>query len=242
MRVLAQLGLYQNNDEVAYIAEHLRPQFDGELERAGFVYLGLASIGTDLVFSRRPITRLEDLRSTRMWIWELDQVSSRGWSELGVPIAKMTITDAARAYERGEVDGFFAVPTAALAFQWSSLARYLTYLPWGYTQACSIIASQSLANLPSDAQALFKSEMARGMQMLDAVGRAQEGELLGGLFERQGLHAVPASDEMRRQFFTAATAARMRMTDGVVDPALVQRVVALLAQLRARERAAKEHH
>jgi TRAP-type C4-dicarboxylate transport system substrate-binding protein len=239
MRVLRLIGLYQSREEAAYIARRLKPLIDDELLQEGFVNLGVANIGPDLIFSRRPIARLSDLQSTRLWIWDLDEVSVRGWLPMGVPAVALPIDQAYRAYDEGKVDGFIAVPSAAMAFQWSSEARYVTNLQPGFVHSCAIIARRALDALPLEAQAVVRSEWAKSMAHLDDVCRLQDEQLLGGLFERQGLRAVPVSEELRSSFLATALAARSQMVEGVVDRTLVQRVVTMLGEFRASLRVAK---
>jgi TRAP-type C4-dicarboxylate transport system substrate-binding protein len=241
MRVLRLIGVYQNRDEVAYVAGRLKPVIDDELAQEGFVNLGLANIGADLIFSRNPVARMADLQSTRLWIWDLDDVSVHGFPTMGVQAVPMPINQAYRAYEDGKIDGFIAVPSAAMAFQWSSETRYITNLQSGYVHACTLITRRALDALPLEAQDVVRSEWARGMAHLDDVCRVQDEQLLGGLFERQGLKTVPVSDDLRTSFLATALAARSKMIEGVVDRTLMQRVIAMLAELRANLRLAKGH-
>ena len=54
-----------------------------------------------------------------------------------------------------------------------------------------------------------------------------------GVFEKQGLKHVPVSDTFRAEYFAAARAARERLGDKLVPRALMEHVLALLADYRA---------
>ena len=107
------------------------------------------------------------------------------------------------------IDGFIAVPTAALAFQWSTEARYVTDL--------RVVVP---ARLRARVDARVRSAAARGAHRAVArraraarrssrsSGAQQDEELLGGLFAKQGLKTVPASETFRAEFFAQARAAR----------------------------------
>ena len=53
-------------------------------------------------------------------------------TEMGVHVVPLPLDKARRAYDEARIDGFLALPTAALAFQWSAQANYLSNLHVGY--------------------------------------------------------------------------------------------------------------
>jgi TRAP-type C4-dicarboxylate transport system substrate-binding protein len=233
MRVLRIVGLFQSRDESGYVAGRLKPLFDEEFRRAGYVNLGSVGVGPDLIFSREPIRSMADLRKTRMWTWTLDQVYRDEWPLLGVRIVATPIDGAWKAYEERWFDGFFAVPSAALAFQWSTEARYMTDLRVSFLRACILIATRAFDALPIEARQALMSSSAKGIMQLEELGRAQDEQLLGGLFQKQGLTAVPVSEGFRSEFFAEALAARERIAPRLVKRELLERVLALLADFRA---------
>ena len=68
---------------------------------------------------------------------------------------------------------------------------------------------------------------------LEEVGRAQDDALLNGLFARQGLTPVEASESFRAEFYHAARSTRERLGARTLEPTLLQRVLTLLADFRA---------
>jgi len=65
-------GLLQTRDESRYVLGRLRPMVEAQMSREGVVSLGMATFGSDVIFSRRPIQSMSDLQHTRLWVWELD--------------------------------------------------------------------------------------------------------------------------------------------------------------------------
>jgi TRAP-type transport system periplasmic protein len=238
MRILRMVGLFQTRDESGYVAGRLKPIFDEEFRKEGFVNLGDVGVGPDLIFSREPIRSMADLRRTRLWTWDLDGVYNVSWPLLGVPVVPLPINDAARAYDQGRIDGFIAVPTAVLGFQWSAQARYATDLRVSFLRSCILISTRAFDPLPLEARNALLTSSAKGMMQLEDLGRAQDEQLLGGLFARQGMKTVPASEGFRAEFFQVARAARERLVaKKLVRPDLLQRVLTLLADYRAEHRA-----
>jgi TRAP-type C4-dicarboxylate transport system substrate-binding protein len=236
MRVLRVIGLFQSRDESAYVAGRLKAQFDEEFRKAGYVNLGSVGVGPDLIFSRAPIRSMAELRKTRMWTWSLDEVFREEWPMLKVPQVPTPINEAFAAYEGHQLDGFFAVPASALAFQWSTEARYMTDLRVSFLRTCILVATRAFDALPLEAQTALQAASARGIVQLEELGRQQDEQLLHGLFEKQGIRVVPVSESFRSEFFAEALAARERLPAKLVRRELLQRVLGLLADFRAEHR------
>jgi TRAP-type transport system periplasmic protein len=234
MRVLGVQGLFQDRAEATYVAGRLKPILDEEFAKAGFVNLTELSIGPQVLFTRAPVNGLGDLRKQRVWVWDLDEVDRLEFGEMGVPVVAMSLEEAAHAYDAGKHDGFVAVPPAALAFQWSTQARYLSPLRVGVLTGCFIVANRAFDSLPLEAQQIFRTVEAKAAARLEEVGRTEDEALLGGgLFSHQGLTYLKVSDRFRAEFLEAAAAAREHLGNKLVPEALLLKVTTWLADFRA---------
>ena len=65
---------------------------------------------------------------------------------------------------------------------------------------------------------------------MDDLGAQQDDALLGGLFARQGLHSVPVSERLQKEFF--ALADEMRAQQHIIDEKLLREVSSWLAEFR----------
>jgi TRAP-type C4-dicarboxylate transport system substrate-binding protein len=233
MKVTRIAGLFQSREESAYVMSRLRSLLDAEFLRAGFINLGEANLGPEVLFTRRPVRNLAELRATRLWIWHLDDSLRVQAAALGLQVVPRPINEAGRAFERHETDGFIAVPSAALAFQWSAQARYVQDLRVSYRNGCVFFASRAFDALPVEAQRYLKTDAsARLRGRVEDVGKVQDEQLLNGLFARQGVQTVPVSEVFRAEFFNAAQDVRSRPGNHVVDDKLLQQVLSWLADYR----------
>ncbi len=233
LRVLRIVGMFRRREEAHAVIAHLRPQLETEFRKAGFVPLAITWIGSDLAFSREPIKSMEDLKRLRLWIWSLDPVWMAQMKALGINAVPLPVEEAARAYEEGRLDGFLALPNAALAFQWAAKTRFFSNLTLASMASCMVISSTVLEALPFESQAAVRAAAAKATLHFEDASGAQEDALIGGLFERQGTHLVDASPAFRAQFLETARLGRDRLSDEVVPRTLVTRVLGWLSDFRA---------
>ena len=233
MRALRLLGLFQSRDEAAYVLGRLRSTIDAEFARNGFHNIGEATLGSDFVFSRRPIKSLADLRHLHPWVWDLDQPIRRQLEALGVPAVALPVEEAARAYEQHRTDGFIAIPTAALAFQWSAQTPYMSALHISYLAGCIVMTNQAWDALTNDERTALTSAAAKFQAQIEQLGREQDRALLGGLFARQGVKKTPVGPGFSSEFFEAARAARNSLRDKLIPGPLMDRITGWVADYRA---------
>jgi TRAP-type C4-dicarboxylate transport system substrate-binding protein len=232
LRVTRMLGLFQNRDEYNHILGVLRSRLDGEFRESGFVGF-VSGVGNDILFTRRPVRSLAEMKQLRPWLWNEDEVMAPQLRALGVTPLLLPVEQAGHAWDRQQIDSFIAIPTAALAFQWSSRARYFTNLPFGFVPGCLVVTNRVFDTLSLPDQQTLREAAAKLAQRIDELGGSQDALLLGGLFARQGLQAIPPSDRFRADFFAAAPAAREPATPKLIPRDLVLLVMGKLADFRA---------
>ncbi|MDB4971248.1 MAG: TRAP-type C4-dicarboxylate transporter, periplasmic component [Myxococcales bacterium] len=233
MRIQGLAGVFQSREEAAYVMERIRPTLEGETRRSGFELLILTGLGPEVIFSRTPVRSMADLRKIKLWRWASDEVGIAISREMGLEVVPTNLDAAARAYDQRQSDGFIAIPTAALAFQWSTQARYITDLRSGYLTGCVAVAHRALDRLTAEQQKQFRRSFAKYDALFQEVGRRQDDALLGGLFQKQGLKPIPPSEGFRSEFFETARSARERAATRFVSRATLDRVLKLLADYRA---------
>jgi TRAP-type C4-dicarboxylate transport system substrate-binding protein len=233
MRALRIPGLFRNREEVRHVAGQLRPTLEEEFQRQGFVYFGHAVLGQIMVAGRAPLHNLSELRKMRLWTWDYDEITRAVFREMGMNLVPASVESAAGLYGDGKVDGFFAMPSSLLAFQWSAQAHYVTDVKSNYLLGCLMLTSKALNKLPQAHRDVIRAATARLSARLESVGAEMDDKLLSGLFGRQGLQATPVNDAFRTEFWNEARAASERLGNKLVPPPLLKRVNELLADYRA---------
>jgi TRAP-type C4-dicarboxylate transport system substrate-binding protein len=235
--VLRVVGLFHTREEVAYVLGRLGPELEQEFVKSGFHSLANSVFGAEVLFSRTPVRSMADFRALRWWTWNAWNVEHI-WSDtmplLGVSESLAAPLEAlAGLLGQHRIDGFMAVPTVALAYQWSALVPYVQELNTSMLPACMIVSTAALDALPIEYQQVIRAAGAKLRVRWNDTTATLDRALLDGLFEKQGVKNVPVSDALRSEFYTAAAAARAQLGAKLVPAPLLARVEKMLAEYRA---------
>lgn len=236
MRVLRIPGVVQDRAQMTYVLARLRPIADEQFRQAGLVNLATTVLGPSVIFSRDPIRTFEDLQRTPMWRWDLDDVAITLLRAAGLHVVPLPLQAASAAYDDKRVDGFSALPAAALAFQWTSQARYFTELPMDYLAGCVVVSTRSFDALSVEDRQVLRAAVAKMAMRAEDLEQRMTEALFGSLFEKQGMHRVTPSKLFWAQYLETARDARNRLASRLVDPVLLQHVLGWLGDYYSESR------
>jgi TRAP-type transport system periplasmic protein len=233
LHVTRLLGLFRTRDEVRHVYSRLLDDLRSEMSRQGFEGIAFAAFGFDILFSRKAVRSMDDLRSIRMWLWDLDYVWNREFPLIGFHGARLPVEQVARAYDHGDIDAIPALPTAALAFQWSAQTRYWLDMPLAFMPACMIVAHRAFDALTVEQRNVITAAGAVASHRFDAAATELDDALLGGLFEKQGIRRIEPSPSFRQEFLETANRLRGELGEDVILQKQLKRVMGWLADYRA---------
>jgi TRAP-type C4-dicarboxylate transport system substrate-binding protein len=233
MRVLRFPGLFQSHDEATHVMYRLQALLEKEASEAGFLYLFGGTLGPDLFFSRAPVRDFKELKRLKFWRWTPDGPAIALNREMGLSPLGGDLDAAGRMFDRREVDGFAAIPTAALVYQWTLQAPYVLNLEGAHLFGCGVLSARVAARLSVEDQRALQAASARLADALNEESLKTDHALLNGALQHQGVHVITPSESLRAEFFNAAVAARARIGATLAPQALIDRVLGLLSDYRA---------
>ena len=233
LRVTRVAGLLHDRAEATRLVRTFQREIAEQFEKNGFVNVGEGAFGAEIILSREPVRSLADFRPHKVLGTPARHGVAAQLQKMGITVVPLPIDQAARAYEAGTIDGFIAPPTSALAFQWSTRARYFTPLEVSFLEGCLTVTRRALDKIAFADLQTFRAAGAKLALRFDDLNERMNASLVDKLFERQGLRKVPLTDAFRREFAAAAAAARDELPDDVVPKALVRAATEALAGARA---------
>jgi TRAP-type C4-dicarboxylate transport system substrate-binding protein len=227
LRALELIGLVSGERQARAVLQGLSHQIDEELRSTPFRPLFVSNgFGHRVLFSRRPVRSLTELRRGRWWVWDLDEALTMQLREMGVPVVPMPLESAAAAGQDGVVDGFIAVPGAAVAFGLYAHTHYYTDLESGFLPGCLLMSASSFEALSASERTAMVTSAARLKVDFENAERHLEADLDAAL-GRVGLKKVPMSGDFRAGFFAAGRDAIERLGDKLAPRWLVEETRAL---------------
>ncbi len=116
---------FDSHAELEYVLERVTPQLKLRLEEKGFVLLHWGHAGWIHLFSKKPVTKLDDLRQQKQWVWAGDNHMVQWWKENGFKPVPLAVPDIPTGLQTGLVEAIPTTPLAALGLQWFRSTPYM---------------------------------------------------------------------------------------------------------------------
>jgi TRAP-type C4-dicarboxylate transport system substrate-binding protein len=184
--------LTQNDEELDYLFEKLRPELEALLEAKGFTFLAIIKSGWLRFFAKQRVITPEDFQQLKFFVMEGSPEIDQAWKAMGFHIVPLPPNDAFAALQSGMVEVFSASPLTAAAMQWFALAPHMTDIYWTPLTAGLIISNRTWRLIPADLRPRLKDATQRALKDLEAEIMAVEDQALG-IMKENGLvvHDIP---------------------------------------------------
>lgn len=120
--------MIHTDGEFQYLLHKMRPSFEEQFRRQGYVLLTWFGAGWVHFFARGPLTTPDDLRAMRLGVPTGSDQILQEWKALGFDTVSLPISDIMTGLQTGSVDAFYAPPSAAAIFQWFLSAAHMSPL------------------------------------------------------------------------------------------------------------------
>ena len=166
------------------------PRFRKGFEAHGYELLGWMEIGFVHIFSTHPINSMEEMRASRVWLWQGDPMGQAFFNASGISPVPLSIVDVYTSLSTGLIDTVYAPPLGAIALQWFTKTSYVSSVPLTDGIGGLIVSKRFFDRLPADLQALLRETGKETGEKLIAATRVDNRKSLETLKEH-GLTFVP---------------------------------------------------
>ncbi len=236
-RIIDSPWLFRSRDELT----HVRNKFDAELssavEKAGFVVLGWTDLGSVYIFSKNPISSIEDMRHNRMWVWEGDPIAQAAYKALGVSPVPLSVVDVMQSLQTGMIDAVYGPPLGVVALQWFQRLKNIYPVPMAQSSGAVLISKKYFDALTSDQKKILTDVSRKHLSRLNELTGVENEKAMAAL-KAAGLSlgAKPDAESLRRYEELGRTA-RRELAGRLYDPKLLEAVEKELSTFRARKTA-----
>jgi TRAP-type C4-dicarboxylate transport system substrate-binding protein len=231
-RILDTPFLFKSTNEADYVLKTFDADFDQAFKDGGYVLLGWAEVGFVYIYTNNPVAKPEDLRKTKMWMWEGDPVAEATFKSLNINPIPLSLSDVMTSLQTGMIDGVYSSPMAAVSLQWFTRVKYVFNLPLTDASGAVVISKKKYDALPSDMQDILLRNGKKYMAKLTDESRKENLKSIEVL-KNKGLTVTPApSAEVIKTYDELGKKARHLLVGKLYDENFVNKVEQSLVDFR----------
>jgi len=232
-RILDTPFLFKNAREIDQVYKTLDADFRKAFEDHGYVLLGWAEVGDVNVFSNTPITRPEDLRNVKMWIWEGDPIAEATFAALKIKPIPLSITDVQTSLQTGMINGVYGSPLSVMAMQWHTRMKYVFSLPLTNASGAVVISRKAFDTLSKEDQKVLVALGEKHFRALTLQSRKDNAQSVGILKSKKLIFTDPAGPAVVGELEKAGEDARRALVGKMYPQSLLDKVEGALRSFRA---------
>ncbi len=226
IRVLELPFLFKTQAQIDATYAQMKPYFEGKFDEKGFKLLGWAEVGFVQIFTRdKPIKTRADMAGMKMWMWEGDPLAQAMYESLKVVPVPLAVTDVLTSLQTGLIDGCYAPPLGALAFQWHTKSKFVTKLDLVNGTGGLILAKATWDALGAN-QAAVKEVIATESQKLTAQSRTDNAQAMQVL-STSGLQIVELDPAAKVELQSISSEVATKLVGKLYPQTLLDKVLAL---------------
>lgn len=233
VRVMDAPFLFRDSAEVDYVLSRFDKTFAGFVEKGGFVNLGWAEVGLVHAFTNVPVRSIEDMKKTKMWVWEGDPIAEAAFRVLDIHPIPLSLPDVMTSLQTGLIDAVYGSPMGVVALQWFTKTKFIYSVPITNASGAILITKKAFDGLPAESRAVLAELGRKYGRKLTELSREENRQALAAL-QKQGLKVTePASAAALKQYEELGKKARRSLVGRMFPADLVESVEKAVEEARA---------
>ncbi len=230
VRVLELPFLFKNQGAIDSTYAAMKSYFEQKFDSKGFKMLGWAEVGLIQIFTgNKPVKTKSDLAGMKMWMWEGDPLAQEMYKAMSIVPVPLAVTDVLTSLQTGLIDGCYAPPLAAIAFQWHTKVKYMTKVDLTNGTGGLVLAKAAWDALAPAQQAIVKNVIASETVKLTSQSRADNLQSLQVL-QGAGIQVVELTPEAKKELEGISAQVQQNLIGKLYPKELLDKVVGLAGQ------------
>jgi TRAP-type C4-dicarboxylate transport system substrate-binding protein len=229
IRVLELPFLFQTQSQVDFVYAQMRDYFNQKFEQKGFKLLGWAETGFVQIFSNKPITKRADLEGSKMWMWEGDPLAKAMYDALKVVPVPLAVTDVLTSLQTGLIDGCYAPPLGAIAFQWHTKTKHVTEVNLVNGTGGLIFSKKALDMMsPAQQKAVSDAVLAESSKLTSSARKDNQDSMAA--VRSFGLTVHQLTPEAKADMAAVSSEVQAKLVGQLYPQSLLDKVLGLVKQ------------
>ncbi|MGH8196576.1 MAG: TRAP transporter substrate-binding protein DctP [Steroidobacteraceae bacterium] len=191
--------MFRDWEDVDRVRERLRPDLEARLRKAGYVVLFWGDGGWIRYFSRKPIQRLQDLKSMRVYASSGDPESVELLKDYYTPVV-LEPDQILLGLRNGMID---ALPIPAIIANFSQVPTYAPYmldLRWAPITGALVLTERAWKQLDPKTQLWLRESSERAGHEMRLASRLEDEDTVQAMKDKLGLKIVTLSPQAEREW------------------------------------------
>jgi len=175
VRVLELPFLFTNDQQVDYVRDAMKGDFEAQFDAAGYVLLAWGDVGWTHIYTNFEIKSKADLGKTKMWAWKDDPIVRALFKGLGMNGVPLGVPDVYPQLQTGGIDACYGSPLAAVALQWYTKVKFATKTPINYAIGALVVRKDVFNSFSAADQKVIRDASTKtGAELLKTVRKDNE--------------------------------------------------------------------
>lgn len=232
VRILDTPFLFKNYEEVDFIYEKFTPLFEEDFSKNGYELLGWAEVGFVYVFTKDAAVTLDEMKKTKMWVWQGDLVAEATFKAFGLNPIPLSIIDVMMALQTNMVNGVYNSPLGAVVLQWFSKVNYMMEIPMANASGAILISKKMFNKIPEQQGRILKTLAKKYMNKLTQMSR-EDNKAAKETLIKNGVKILQAPDQTTLEsYYKVGAAARKSLVGKLFSEELLHQVESSLEEFR----------
>jgi len=232
IRILDLPLLFSTYEEIDFINEKLRPYFETEFLKKGFVFLAYSEVGFVNLFSTKEYKTLDAMRGMKMWVWDSDPLAKAMFTELKISPNPLPITDVFTSLETGLIESVYVSPLAAIAMQWFTKTKYMISLKLTNSNGAILMTKKMFDTFSNEEQNLLKSKFLKFSRDLNSASR-RDNELAYETLKKNKVEFINLDEKEVKIFENSSLSLWNKMSGNLYSKELLSKVLNYRKEFRA---------
>ena len=225
--------LLSSYEELDYVRGHISDRLEKGLAERGLIVLNWGDAGWVHFFTKRPVTRPDDLRKMKLCVLQGDNTSFALYQQYGFHPVALAATDIFTGLQTGLVEAIQSPPLFVLSNQWFSGAKNMLDIKFTQLVGATLVAKDTWNSIPAPLQKqLLESSQAAGVSLREEIRKAEAASI--PLMQQFGLNVVHADASAEAEWRKLAESLYPKIKGTMVPADLFDQVVRLICDARVR--------
>jgi len=232
IQVLSLPMVFKSFAEVDTVRKAMDEKIKQHVADHGFVVLGISEGGFARIMSNKKINTIQDIRDSKVWIPEGDELVQETFKTMGISPIPLPIADVFTGLQTGLIETIASTSTGAIAFQWHTKLTHMVDIPVLYVIGILAVDQKAFNKInPADQQVVL-NEMNRVFSKMDKFNRQDNINATAAL-KTQGIEVIsPAKKEVQIWKDFSNQSIRNMVSNGMIDKNLIDEIEDILKQIR----------